>query len=140
MLKEAVKPHPKFDVLEFDDVSFSIKRTLPKLETMFPGSRLVFLIGSDVAEHLGTWQHLERLFATSEVLIGVRDMHNAEHLQKIIANWHVQPLRADIIKSHAAAVSSGKIREALMARKAAPGLLTSVARYSNTNWLYVSLA
>lgn len=140
MLKQAVKPYPKFDVLEFDDVSFAVKRTLPKLEVMFPGNRLVFLVGSDVAEHMGQWDHLERLFATSEILVGIRDMHDAKHLQGIITDWKVQPLNAHIIKSHAAAVSSKKVREALQARTTTSGLLSSVARYSDRNWLYISLA
>ncbi len=140
MLKQAVKPYPKFAVLEFDDISFAVKRTLPKLEVMFPDSRLVFLVGSDVAEHMGQWDYLERLFATSEILVGIRDMHDGEHLQSIIAQWKVQPLNAHIIKSHAAAVSSKKVREALQARTTTSGLLSSVARYSDHNWLYISLA
>lgn len=140
MLRQAVKPHPKLDVLEFDDVSFSVKRTLPKLETMFPDSRLVFLVGSDIAEHMGQWEYLERLFATSEILVGVRDTHDAEKLQELVVGWPVQPLNAKIIKSHAARVSSGKIRDALRARKTAEGLLPSVAKYSNKNWLYISVA
>jgi len=140
MLKQATKPYPKFDVLEFDDVSFSVKRTVPKLEGMFPEARLVFLVGSDVAEHIGSWDHLERLFATSEILVGIRDMHDAQHLQRIIADWKVQPLNAQVIKSHAAAVSSKKVREALQTKTTTPGLLKSVARYSDHNWLYISLA
>lgn len=140
MLHQAVKPHPKFAVLEFDDVSFSVKRTLPKLETMFPGSRLVFLVGSDVAEQMGQWDHLERLFATSEILVGIRDMDDGDRLQGIIAGWDVQPLNAHVIQSYASSVSSGKVREALQARTTTTGLLTSVERYSNRNWLYVSLA
>lgn len=140
MLKQAVKPYPKFDVLELDDVSFTVKRTLPRLEIMFPESQLVFLIGSDVAEHMGQWPQLDRLFATSEILVGIRDMHDADHLQQIIADWPVKPLDARIIKSHAASVSSKKVREALQARGTTAGLLTSVAKYSNTNWLYVSVA
>lgn len=140
MLKQAAKPYPSFDVLEYDDVSFSVKRTLPKLEGMFPASRLVFLVGSDVAEHMGQWDHLERLFATSEILVGIRDMHDGEHLQAIISDWKVQPLNAHSIKSHAATVSSKKVREALQARTTTAGLLSSVARYSDHNWLYISLA
>jgi nicotinate-nucleotide adenylyltransferase len=140
MLKQATKPHPKFDVLEFDDVSFTIKRTLPKLEALHPDARLVFLVGSDVAEHMGHWDNLERLFATSEILVGIRDMHDAENLQNMIADWKIQPLDAKVIKSHAAAVSSMKVREALRMRKPTPGILPSVARYSDKNWLYISLA
>ncbi|MBC7582066.1 nicotinate-nicotinamide nucleotide adenylyltransferase [Aeromicrobium sp.] len=140
MLKQAVKPHPKFEVLELNDVSFSIQRTLPKLEIMFPDTRLVFIVGSDVAEHIGQWDYLERLFATSEILVGIRDIHDAEHLQGVIADWKVQPLQAHILESHAANVSSKKVREALQARTTIEGLLASVARYSDHNWLYVSLA
>jgi nicotinate-nucleotide adenylyltransferase len=140
MLNQAVKPYPKFEVLEFDDVSFSIKRTLPKLEALHPDSRLVFLVGSDVAEHMGRWDNLERLFATSEIFVGIRDMHDAEHLQKVIGSWKVQPLDAKVIASHAADVSSKKVREALRTRHATPGILPSVARYSDKNWLYISLA
>lgn len=140
MLKQAAKPYPTFDVLELDDVSFSVKRTLPRLEITFPDSQLVFLIGSDVAEHMGQWPQLDRLFATSEILVGIRDMHDAEHLQKIIAGWAVKPLDTRVIESHAAAVSSKKVREALQAKGTTAGLLTSVAKYSNSNWLYISLA
>jgi nicotinate-nucleotide adenylyltransferase len=140
MLKQAAKPYPKFDVLDFDDVSFTIKRTLPKLEALHPDSRLVFLVGSDVAEHMGKWDNLERLFATSEILVGIRDMHDAENLQNMIADWKIQPLYAKVIKSHAAAVSSMKVREALRTRKPTPGVLPSVVRYSDKNWLYISLA
>lgn len=140
MLNQAVKPHPKFGVLEFDDVSFSIKRTLPKLEVMFPDSQLVFLVGSDVAEQMGQWDYLERFFATSEILVGIRNAHDAERLQAIIAGWKVRPLDAHIIESHAAHVSSKKVREALQTRTTTDGILRSVARYSDHNWLYVSVA
>jgi nicotinate (nicotinamide) nucleotide adenylyltransferase len=140
MLNQAVKPYRKFSVLEFDDVSFSIKRTLPKLEALHPDARLVFLVGSDVVEHMGSWDNLERLFATSEILVGIRDTHDAENLQKAIAGWKMRPLNAQIIKSHAASVSSGKVREALRKRQTTPGILPSVAKYSNKNWLYISLA
>jgi nicotinate-nucleotide adenylyltransferase len=140
MLKQALKPHPKLDLLEFDDVSFTIARTLTKLEVMFPDSQLVFLVGSDVAEHMNKWQHLDRFFATSEILVGIRDTHDAEHLQGIIADWPVKPLNVQSIKSHAATVSSGKIREALRTRKKAEGILSSVSKYSNDNWLYISVA
>jgi nicotinate-nucleotide adenylyltransferase len=140
MLKQAVKPYARFDVLEMDDVSFTVKRTLPHLEVMFPDSQLVFLVGSDVAEHMGQWQQLDRLFATSEILVGIRDMHDAEHLQRIIAGWKVKPLDAHIIESHAAKVSSKEIREALRTKTTAAGILSSVARYSDKNWLYISLA
>jgi nicotinate-nucleotide adenylyltransferase len=41
---------------------------------------------------------------------------------------------------HVDQVSSGKVREALRKREPVSGLLKSVERYSDHNWLYVSLA
>src|SRR5438270_13558590 len=55
MLRRAIKPHPKFGVLELPDISFSIERTLPRLEQKFQGDHLVFLFGSDAALQLPDW-------------------------------------------------------------------------------------
>ncbi len=140
MLRRASQPHPHFEVIELEDVTFNVKRTLPKLEAMFPGSRLVFLFGSDVVEHMGDWEQIHRLFTTSELLVGIRAEADRKTLQDVTASWPVQPLVLQIISSHAADVSSRSIRQALRARTGAKGLLSSVVRYSNHHWLYVSLA
>lgn len=139
MLKSAAKPHSKLKVLETDDVSFTVKRTLPRLESRFKHSQIVFLVGSDVAAHLHTWAGAEQLLKRSEIAIGVRQDTSEEaiHLLPLM----IQPSRAIfVVKSCAPDVSSHKIREALRHRHYVRGLLTSVARYSNRNWLYISLA
>lgn len=140
MLNRAVLPHPQLDVLELDDVEFTVNRTLPKLEAAFAGDQLVFLFGSDVAEHMGKWDKLERLFITSELIIGLRTGQNQSALKRSITAWPVQPQALRIINSHAPDVSSHGVRQALRSRQPAKGLLASVARYSNHHWLYVSLA
>jgi nicotinate-nucleotide adenylyltransferase len=140
MLNRAVLPHPQLDVLELDDVDFTVNRTLPKLEAMFGGDQLVFLFGSDVAEHMTKWDKLERLFITSELVIGLRTGQDTRALKRSIVAWPVQPLNLRIIDSHAPDVSSHGVRQALRKREPTKGLLASVARYSNHHWLYVSLA
>src|SRR3982750_4185468 len=45
MLKRASKPHTKLDVLELEDISFNMERTLPRLQKKLKGEQLVFLFG-----------------------------------------------------------------------------------------------
>jgi nicotinate-nucleotide adenylyltransferase len=138
MLQRAVRPYPNFEVLELDDVSFSMQRTLPNLEIMFPDSQLVFLVGSDAVLHMSTWPHIERLFAMAELVIGRRDGQAVEDIKQTVASWPQAPL-VTLINSYAPDVSSTSVREALQTRQSTKGLLKSVAQYSNHHWLYVSL-
>jgi nicotinate-nucleotide adenylyltransferase len=140
MLKQASRPYPKFHVLDFDDVSFTIRRTLPKLQSLFPDAQLVFLLGSDVVEHISDWPLANRLFKNSELVIGLREGQTMEGIQKLTDEWQEQPKGMMIIESYAPDVSSHSVREALRARKDGKGLLKSVAQYSDHHWLYVSLA
>ena len=72
MIRQALQLHPKLDVLETDDVSFTVSRTLPRLELQFPGAQLVFLMGSDVVTHLHAWPGADILLARSELAVGLR--------------------------------------------------------------------
>jgi nicotinate-nucleotide adenylyltransferase len=140
MLRQAAQPHPKLDVLELEDTDFNIRRTLPKLERRFDGAQLVFIFGSDIVEHMGTWPQLERLFATSELLVGLRAGHDPVALKKAIVSWGILPLRLRLVNSVAPDISSRGIRDALGSRQYVKGLLASVVRYSERNWLYISIA
>lgn len=139
MLRQAVQPHPKLGVLEYDDVSFTVQRTLPRVLQQFRGHQLVFLMGSDVAAHAVEWPLVDRLFTRAEIVIGLREGADKQQLMQITAQWTPQP-KTYLITSQAPTVSSHKVREALGKRVHTSGLLHSVARYSNRHWLYVSLA
>jgi nicotinate-nucleotide adenylyltransferase len=139
MLKQAIKPHPQFKVLELPDVSFTVQYTLPRLYERFGGSELLFLFGSDVISKLPEWPLAERLIGKHELIIGVRGKDDQTALQQKITDWHLQPLAVTLLDSYAPAVSSGKIRRALGRGAPAEGSLPSVARYSNRHWLYVQL-
>jgi nicotinate-nucleotide adenylyltransferase len=140
MLKRALEPHPKLDMLEMVDISFSVQRTLPQLRQQLPGSELVFLFGSDVVPGLAEWPHASSLLKDNELVIGLRFQDDREQVHKIVENWPQQPKAVTVFPSYAPAVSSGKVREGLRRRQPADGLLKSVERYSDRNWLYVSLA
>jgi nicotinate (nicotinamide) nucleotide adenylyltransferase len=139
MIKRALKPHPLFDVLEMVDVSFSVQRTLPTLRKQFVNDQLVFLFGSDVIPGLSTWPNAGQLLKSGEFIIGLRNNDDRETLKQIVDQWPAQPKAVTIFDSYAPKISSGKIRRALRKRQQTSGLLSSVERYSDHHWLYVSL-
>ena len=140
MTRQAIKPHPKFKVIELVDISFSMERTLPKLQTIFAGDQLVFLLGSDVIYGMPSWPKVDRLLTSSELVIGVRWPHNMYKIAEYINAWSTKPKDTLIMDSYAPEVSSSSVRQALRGRQQLPGILTSVEHYSNRHWLYVSLA
>lgn len=139
MLNRALGPHPQFEVLELVDVSFSVQRTVAQLQQQFDGDELVFLFGSDVVPGLADWPHADQLLANHELVIGLRAQDDHDSLQRIIETWPTPPRLVTMFPSYAPDVSSGLVREALRRGTGTPGLLTSVERYSDRNWLYVSL-
>ncbi|HEY5152995.1 MAG TPA: nicotinate-nicotinamide nucleotide adenylyltransferase [Candidatus Saccharimonadales bacterium] len=139
MLRRALKPHPQFDALELVDVSFSVERTLPELQREFKGDQLVFLFGSDVLRRLRDWPDADRLLSGSELVIGLRAQDDRQELHRLIEAWPTQPKALTMFASYAPDVSSGRVREALRRHQSTSGLLSSVERYSDRNWLYVSL-
>jgi nicotinate-nucleotide adenylyltransferase len=140
MLRRALKPHPKFQLLEMVESNFSVKQTMPKLKEQFSGDELIFLFGSDVIPNLEKWPNSKQLISNGEFIVGLRNNDDRDTIKAIVDNWKSRPKTITIIDSYAPHVSSGKVRSALRSNKKAHGLLSSVERYSGNNWLYVSLA
>lgn len=140
MLKQAVRPHTRFKVLETVDVSFSVERTLPRLQQRFPGVQLVMLIGSDAARTITSWPNYEAMLENIELIVGVRANDDITTVRRDLEHMQLVPRRLKLIESYAADVSSGKVREALRRRQSVRGVLSSVVHYANRHWLYVSLS
>ncbi|HSW37824.1 MAG TPA: nicotinate (nicotinamide) nucleotide adenylyltransferase [Candidatus Saccharimonadales bacterium] len=139
MLKKAARPYSKFDVMEVEDVSFTISRTLPKLQKKFQNSQLVFLFGSDIVVSLPAWSQANNMLKNCELVVGVRAEDSLEKIVQLIKTWPVQPKALTIFDSYAPDVSSSSVREALRKQNPGNGLLSSVKQYSKQHWLYVSL-
>jgi nicotinate-nucleotide adenylyltransferase len=140
MLTRATRPYRRLKVLELEDISFTVATTLPRLRKRFRHAQLVLLTGSDVVQYMPQWPNADQLLKQIEIVIGVRAADNLPFIQESIARWPVQPQQVTVFDSFAANVSSRSIREALQKRRYAPGLLRSVERYSDRNWLYVTVA
>jgi nicotinate-nucleotide adenylyltransferase len=139
MIRQAIKPHRHLGIIESHEVSFTVEKTIPKLQSQFKDSQLVFLFGSDSLESMAYWPKIERLLTYSELVVGIREGDENKTVA-LVGNLPIKPQDVHIINSYAPSVSSTKIREALRSKQETAGILASVRRYSNKNWLYISLA
>ena len=138
MIRQAVKPHNRLGLIELSDITFSVDRTLPKLESKFSNDQLVFLLGSDQLKFIKDWPNVDRLLKKTELVVGIRE-RDQELIKSLAKNLKSTTKKISLIDSYAPKVSSSKIRDALRRHQDTEGILTSVRRYSNQNWLYISL-
>lgn len=139
MLRQALRPHPALDILDLPDRSFTTARTLPRLHARFPDDELLLLLGSDVLPGLINWPDLGMLLLRCGLIVGERQ---DDRLIDVAAELSALPPRLQgtfIVQSYHPTVSARAIREALMHRRSAPGLLASVRRYALQHWLYTSI-
>lgn len=137
MVKQAIKPYKKLQLLELNDINFSVSKTYPKLKALFVEDQLVFLLGSDVFLSIDKWPGIKPLLKDAELSVGIR-FNDDQAVKEQIASLNYAK-NIQLIKSYAPKVSSSKIRDALRRSQEAEGILSSVRLYSNRNWLYISL-
>lgn len=137
MIKEAVKPHPKLDILELSDKSFNVAKTFTKLQYLFEGSELYFLFGSDKLLNMPAWPYFEKMNNEAHLIIGSRFGTHMSDLRQIAKKSNFKNI--SFIQTLTPNVSSTLIRESLFNDLKPEGLLTSVRRYINHHWLYISL-
>lgn len=137
MIKKAIKPHKKLDLLEISDKTFTVKSTLPKLQSLFKDKKLVFLFGSDKIKGLIDWPYAKNLLNSPDIVIGLRQGSSHSSITKETATWPKPPSK--IIASYWPGVVSTEIRRSLQNGQSANGLVKSVALYIRKNWLYTSI-
>ncbi|QQS18901.1 nicotinate-nicotinamide nucleotide adenylyltransferase [Candidatus Saccharibacteria bacterium] len=137
MIRRAIRPYRQLDVLELEDKTFSVLRTLPRLERAFPGSQLIFLCGSDVVAHMASWAHVEGFLTRVELCIGRRHSETNQHVKQAVNRLPVVPLAVIQFESYAATVSSSQVRAAIREQRGVRGLLASVRTYAQREWLYL---
>jgi nicotinate-nucleotide adenylyltransferase len=119
MVAAAVKSLPAISVLELPDDNFTVTTTLLELRDTYPEATLIFLIGSDVASTMPSWENLKQLVQECELIIGERHHDSAqEPIAQQIESWHIQPRVFRVVSGmNNQAVSSGLIRQALRSKE-----------------------
>jgi nicotinate-nucleotide adenylyltransferase len=139
MLKGATAPHPNLAVLELTEKNFTIARTWPHLQTIFEGTELSILVGTDVLAHMQQWPAIGKLLSGCEIIVGTRADDKPGMAELVVRSWPQAPKGLHIVRSYSPDVSSTNIRQAIGKRTHTQGLLASVHRYAMANWLYVSI-
>lgn len=143
MLKLALKPHQKLEILELPDKQFSMKNTLPRLNKKFETDELFMLIGTDMLRMLSSdevatqWPGHKQLVDNFSLVVGVRsetEVAEASRMLDVLQNNGV------VVETDRQHVSSRSIRGALMNGESHDELLKSLETYVRQNWLYVSPA
>lgn len=137
MLQRAVRPHRHLAVLDTTDKYFSVARTLPRLQQAFPYAEIVLLLGSDVVQFLPEWQHIDTLVKNVSFCVGLRAGSERTKVEQVFTRLGMPSGRLTMVESYAADVTSSKVRDALRSRRTVRGLLTSVYKYAQKEWLYL---
>ncbi len=137
MIRRAIRPYRQLGIIELEDKTFSVVRTLPRLKQAYPGAKLVFLCGSDVLGHMIDWPHIESLLFDVELCVGRRHYETERQVTHAVKGLPVMPPAVTIFESHAASVSSSQVRAAIRERRGVRGLLLSVKVYAQREWLYI---
>jgi nicotinate-nucleotide adenylyltransferase len=69
MVRLAVADNPCLGIIQLEHSNFTVEETLPKLQALFEGAELHFLMGEDVFAHLNAWPNVNELLASSSFII-----------------------------------------------------------------------
>jgi len=138
MLRRAIRPHVQFGLLDLPTKQFSVLKTLPELRKhVGQEATVVFLVGSDVAMYLPSWDNVETFARQAELCVGLRDDATEAMVRSVLAPLSFSNERLHIVRAFAADVSSSKVRSAIGGGRLAYGLLRSVYGYARQEWLYI---
>ena len=110
MLKLAIIGEPIFEIYDTNEPYFTLVKSLPKLQSKYPKSDLVFLVGSDVGHHLTEWSDIDRYAQKASFLVAVRSGHDGVIIKKEVLDKLPQ-LRLSFMLAPESAISSRQIRE-----------------------------
>lgn len=138
MLRRAIRPHARFGILDLPAKRFNVVKTLPDLRAKLGENvTLVFLVGSDVAMYLPSWENAEVLARQSELCVGLRESTTEEMVRNVLSSLPFAPESLTVIRTFASEVSSSKIRSAIITGRIIQGMLRSVYGYARQEWLYI---
>lgn len=112
-LEVAINEHPGLEVFSLSTSQFTVKNTLPTLHEQLPGSSFTFLMGSDVALHLPTWDDVALLAADVSFVVALREGDTQVSTGQVFKRLETAlktPIRYTIIESPHPQLRSSAIR------------------------------
>jgi nicotinic acid mononucleotide adenylyltransferase len=139
MLKRAVKPHPDLQIIELVDKHFTVRRTLPQLRRLFADSKLVLLMGADTFAGVPAWSNIDGTQDNLEFVVSLRGQYELPVVLHTSQSLRLPASAVTVVDSMQPNVSSTQMRLALALNHSVKGLLPSVRKYANKEWLYVHI-
>ncbi len=139
MLRQAIQPHNKLQMVELVDKQFTVRKTLTKLRQVFGDAQLVFLMGADMFAGIPDWAQNRELIQAVEFVVAVRSEQELKAVNATVQLLHVPSASIRIVDSIRPEVSGAKVRYAIRRNKYGSGLLESVLRYARREWLYATI-
>jgi nicotinate-nucleotide adenylyltransferase len=140
MVRLAIEDNAKLGIIQLEHSNFTVEETLPKLQALFEGAELHFLMGEDVFAHLNAWPNINELLASSSFIIGIRknDEKKVQQILKRLEKTRGIKFKTDIIVTRHHEITSSNIRLALKGGQKPQGLISETAAYIKENSLYKS--
>jgi nicotinate-nucleotide adenylyltransferase len=141
MVRLAVADNPCLGIIQLEHSNFTVEETLPKLQALFEGAELHFLMGEDVFAHLNAWPNVNELLASSSFIIGIRKNDEKKTVQvlKKLEKTRGIKFKTDIIVTQHHEITSSNIRLALKRGQIPSGLIPEISNYLKENKLYSSI-
>ena len=107
MLGLALKSTAWLEVLTLPEARFEVATTWPQLQACFPGKRLAFLVGSDVATRLSpiSWPGVATMGQSADLIVGLRDNQPADSLTHLTNYFAVE-----FVTTNRANLAAGDVR------------------------------
>ncbi len=140
MVRLATGSNDKFGMIQLGQTNFSVEETLPKLQALFKGAQLYFLMGEDVFAHLNAWPHVDELLGSSNFIVGVRknDETKIKQILKNLEKTRGISFKVDFLTTEQHDISSTQIRRGLKNQQQPNGLLPEILQYIQDNGLYLT--
>lgn len=78
----------RFVVLDAKADRFTVHKTLPELEALYPDATFTFLVGSDVALNVPNWSQIERLTSRFDFAVGMRSGDSKKAVETALDSAH----------------------------------------------------
>lgn len=143
MLRLALKPYRKLDILEVPDKQFSVNKTMPRLLSILKDDQLFLLLGSDAVQYicnLDDWPNAGAMLKKFGLVIGLRGGGDKKTVLKSLSQVGHEISELEIIDSTHQHASSKNIREGIGSGKKPEDLLKGISDYVDQHWLYQTVA
>lgn len=115
LIATAIGSLPGLESLTLTTPQFTVKETLPEIQTRFPNTNITLLLGSDVVQTFSyRWDGLQTLFRQTHLAIGMRAHDDQQTIVKLLSDMEAlynTPIRYTLVHAEHNDISSSQLRK-----------------------------